>query len=32
MKAVTYPAKGEVAFRDLPDPEPAAGEVLIRVS
>lgn len=31
MKAVTYPAKGEVAFRDLPDPEPAAGEVLIRV-
>lgn len=31
MKAVTYPAKGEVAFRDLPQPEPAAHEVLIRV-
>lgn len=31
MKAVTYPARGEVAFRDLPEPEPAADEVLIRV-
>lgn len=31
MKAVTYPAKGKVAFRDLAEPEPAAGEALIRV-
>ncbi len=31
MKAINYPSKGNVAFVDLPDPRPAAGEVLIRV-
>lgn len=31
MKAVIYPAKGEVALRDLPAPEPARDAALIRV-
>lgn len=31
MKAVIYPARGEVAFRDLPEPVPAPHEALIRV-
>lgn len=31
MKAIVYTAKGHVAQRDLPDPEPRSGEVLLRV-
>jgi 2-desacetyl-2-hydroxyethyl bacteriochlorophyllide A dehydrogenase len=31
MKAVVYTGKGRVAFRDLPNPQPQQGDVLLRV-
>ena len=32
MKAVAFAARGKMELREIPDPEPAAGEVLVDVA